>query len=201
MIYVLLIHIGIAIYILIDGVKRKANTITWAVGATVVGPIILPEYMRSWSYGRRSKFLKYLAIFWTLLLIVAGIWSQKSTTSVIKGETLEYKLALLNGCGSVQENDMEIGHFRNLLDQLSQNYMEDRQQIANMSVVARQTMKKSGIEVSLVNIMEGLNSLFFPQNIKSPRYAHYVLAYANWRKEGFSHQETVEKLQAMISGY
>lgn len=119
MVYVLFIHIGIAIYICIDGVRRRVNTIPWAIGATIIGPVILPEYIGNWSYGNRPEFVKYFALLWALLLVVSGIWSQKITTCMVKSEPLENKLAFLNRSGSAQKDNIKIDHFRRLLDELS----------------------------------------------------------------------------------
>ena len=75
-------------------------------------------------------------------------------------ESLEYKLATINARGYVSKDHITVARFRSLLDQLSSTYVENKQQIADMSVTAQEMLKKDGIEENLLNIMEGLNQLF-----------------------------------------
>ena len=199
----------LAIWVVIDGYKRKVNVIPWAIGATILGPIILPYFIVNRPLkayvsngGRKRQILiKGLAVFWVLLLAVIGIWGGKTPTNLIKSEPLEYRLAVISTGGYVRENDAIIDRFRSLLDQLSQNYVEDPQQIANMSVIVRNQVKANGTDESLLNIMEGLNRLIWPQDSGKRRYSEFAFAYAGLRNKGLTHGEAIERLQAKVSGY
>ena len=207
--YLLLIHIVLAIWVLIDGHKRKVNVILWAIGATILGPIILPYFIvnrpsktHAFERGEKRQLLfKGLAVFWMLLLAAIGIWGGKTPSDIFKSEPLEYRLAVISTGGFVREDDIIIERFRSILDQLSQNYAEDPQQIANMSVIVRDRMKATGVNESLLNIMEGLNQLLWPQDSGKRRYSEFAFAYAGLRNKGLSHGEAIESLQAKVSGY
>lgn len=207
--YLLLIHVMLAIWVLIDGHRRKVNVIPWAIGAMILGPIILPYFIANRplkayaSKGgvKRQILFKGLAVFWVLLLAVIGIWSGKTPTNLIKREPLEYRLAVISTGGYVRKNDAIIDRFRSLLDELSQNYIEDPQQIANMSVIVRDQMKANGIDESLLNLMEGLNQLLWPQDSGKRRYCEFAFAYVGLRNDGLTHGEAIERLQAKVSGY
>ena len=86
-----------------------------------------------------------------------------------------------------------------MLDQLSSTYIENKQQIADMSVKAQQLLKKDGVEESLLKIMEGMNRLF-ASRIKNQKYAEYAAAYVSLRIKGQSHSEAIRGLQAILRG-
>lgn len=209
MIYLLLIHLMITICILIDGHKLKLNIIPWAIGTTILGPIILPVYISQRPLngcefrggGKWQKLFSGLAIFWALLWAIISIWGGNTPINTMKQESLEYRLAVINTGGNINENDATIARFRSLLNQLSQSYIEDTQQIANMSVIIRDRLSENGIDESLLNIMEGLNQLLWPQESKKKRYSEYAFAYAGLRNKGLPHQDAIEILQGIVSGY
>lgn len=207
--YLLLIHLMLTICVLIDGHKLKSNVIPWAIGTTILGPIILPLYISKRPLngcerrgcGKWRKLFKGLAVLWVLLWAAISIWGVNTPTHTIKQESLEYRLAVINTGGNIRENDATISRFRSLLTQLSQNYIEDTQQIANMSVIIRDRLSAKGIDESLLNIMEGLNQLLWPQDSKKKRYSEYAFAYAGLRNKGLPHQDAIEILQGVVSGY
>lgn len=112
-------------------------------------------------------------------------------------ESLEYKLATINARGYVSKNHITVARFRSLLDQLSSTYVENKQQIADMSVTAQDLLEKDGIEESLLNIMEGLNQLFATR-IENQKYAEYAAAYVTLRSKGQSHSQAIRGLQAIL---
>ena len=113
--------------------------------------------------------------------------------------SLEYQLATINAGGYVSRNHITVARFRSLLDQLSSTYIENKQQIADMSVKAQQLLKKDGVEESLLKIMEGMNRLF-ASRIKNQKYAEYAVAYVSLRIKGQSHSEAIRGLQAILRG-
>jgi hypothetical protein len=114
-------------------------------------------------------------------------------------ESLEYKLATINARGYVSKNHITVGRFRSLLAQLSSTYVENKQQIADMSVTAQEMLEKDGIEESLLNIMEGLNQLFATR-IENQKYAEYAAAYVTLRSKGQSHSQAISGLKAILEG-
>jgi hypothetical protein len=112
-------------------------------------------------------------------------------------EPLEYQLASLNAKSMVASDHITVARFRSLLNQLDAAYVEDKQQIADMSVVAQQSMKRDGIDESLLNIMEGMNQLFSVK-VTNQRYAEYAAAYVTLRDSGQSHAQAISGLQALL---
>ena len=121
-----------------------------------------------------------------------------STLNAVQAsELLEYKLATINAGGYVSKEHVTVARFRSLLNQLSVTFVEDKEQIADMSVTAQNLLKKEGVEESLINIMEGMNQLF-SKKIENQKYAEYAAAYVTLRGKGQSHTEAIRGLQAIL---
>ncbi len=110
---------------------------------------------------------------------------------------LPQKLATIDAGGYVAGDDVVVARFRSLLRQLDEAYAEDEEQIGNMTIVARDLMRKEGVEESLLNIMEAMNQLF-PRQIDGLKYAEYVASYATLRNKGQSHEQATRALQGII---
>lgn len=134
--------------------------------------------------------LKHLLHLLAIFLLVASASAHAS-------ESIEYKLATIDAGRSIPTDHITVARFRSLLHQLSATYTENAQQIADMTVKAKQILKKDGINESLISIMEGMNQIL-PQRIENQRYAEYVSAYVALRSQGQSHTEAVRGLQAML---
>lgn len=71
-----------AIWVLVDGLKRKAKAIRWAIGTLLLGPIVLPVYIAKRPLragevregGTAWNILRNFALFWTILMAVAAVW-------------------------------------------------------------------------------------------------------------------------------
>ncbi|MEW6381131.1 MAG: hypothetical protein AB1611_16200 [bacterium] len=211
----LLLNAVFAIWVLADGFKRKANAALWAVGTLVFGSYIFPVYLITRQPSKTEalpkgrpvwRFLKNFAFFsgivcWTLLLIMAGVWKDTSTVNA-KEESPEYKLAVLNAEGYVCHDDETVYRFSSLLDQLSSNYGESRQHIANISVIAYKKVRtRDRKDASLLNIMEGLNKLCYYGDLKDQKYAAHASIYVRLRCMGQSHKQAIKGLQALVRGY
>ena len=121
-----------------------------------------------------------------------------STLNAVQAsELLEYKLATINAGGYVSKEHVTVARFRSLLNQLSVTFVEDKEQIADMSVTAQNLLKKEGVEESLINITEGMNQLF-SKKIENQKYAEYAAAYVTLRGKGQSHTEAIRGLQAIL---
>lgn len=114
-------------------------------------------------------------------------------------DSLEYKLATINAKGYVSPDHLTVARFSRLLSQLSSTYVEDKQQIADMSVKAQQLLRDNGVEEDLLKIMEGLNQLF-SRKIENQKYAEYASAYVTLRDKGQSHTEAINGLRALLQG-
>ncbi|MBN2372898.1 hypothetical protein JXL19_03800 [bacterium] len=210
MYYLLLIHILLIVWLSIDGLGRRINIIPWIMGTMILGPVILPYYIsrRPLKAGESREgrwaacFFKCLAVFWALMWAAIGIWGGKLYTEAVKNEALEYRLAVISSKGRICENSNEtVTRFRSLLEQLSENYIEDPRQLANISLITHKKMKERGMDVSLLNIMEGLNQIMWPEDGKKRSYSEYAFAYSNLRCKGISHSEAIDDLQAIANGY
>ena len=134
-----------------------------------------------------------------LLLCLLMLSLLSPLTAAHASESLEYKLATINADGYVSKDHIIVARFRSLLNQLSATFVEDKQQIADMSVTAQNLLNKDGIPESLINIMEGMNQLF-PRKIDNQKYAEYAAAYVTLRSKGKSHTEAIRGLQALLRG-
>ena len=121
----------------------------------------------------------------------------KTPSSQVKAESLEYKLATIEK-GFVSRDDIIITRFKSLLEQLDEKYFENKQDIADLTVRAQEILRdKSGINESLLNIMEGMNRLFYV-NTANLKYLEYATAYITLRDKGDSHDDAMKGLQAIL---
>ena len=116
---------------------------------------------------------------------------------VFAKDSLEYQLAIIDAGGHVSKNHITITRFRSLLKQLSNTYVEDKQQIADMTVKAQSILRGKGISESLMNIMEGMNQLFYSK-INNQKYVSYTSVYIALRDKGQSHKEAMLGLKAIL---
>lgn len=112
-------------------------------------------------------------------------------------EPIEYKLATLNAKSYVAKDHITVARFRSLLNQLSAAYVESSQEIADISVIAQEKMRKDGVEESLLNIMEGMNQLSTVK-VANQKYAEYAAAYITLRNAGQSHSQALGGIKALL---
>ena len=125
---------------------------------------------------------------------------ETKTTQSLKN-SLAHKLANINARGHVSPNHITVSRFQNLLAQMSGKFIENEQQIADMSVKAIELLENEGVSEHLINIMEGLNSL--PVTAKGlpsswREYRQYVALYVSARTK-LSHDEAIKGLRAFIA--
>jgi hypothetical protein len=113
------------------------------------------------------------------------------------GESIEYQLACINAGRRIAQDDITVARFRSLLGQLSDTFVENKQQIADMSIKGLQMLKQDGISESLLNIMEGMNQLFSTR-VENQKYAEYIAAYLTLRDKGQSHRQAIAGLQGIL---
>ncbi|MDI6854864.1 MAG: hypothetical protein QME75_14830 [Deltaproteobacteria bacterium] len=112
-------------------------------------------------------------------------------------ESLEYKLACINAGRRVSQDDITIARFKSLLRQLSETFVENGQQIADMSVKAQKILREDGISESLLNIMEGMNQIF-SSKVGNQKYAEYIAAYLTMRNKGHSHTQAIASIRSLL---
>jgi len=159
------------------------------------------------------RFFKKLAIvigFFAGVIVILGLigWylgtrdaypdpSEPVTQQPKPERSIEYKLATLDKGHVVSEDDVTIARFRSLLQQLDAKYADNKQGIADSTVVAQRLLREEGIEESLLNIMEGMNQLFLLE-LAELKYTEYATAYVVLRTKGQSHHDAVKGLKALL---
>ena len=76
-----LVYAGFAVWIYLDGTKRRFGVIPWCITTVLFGPVVVPAYLayrplqqgETREGGRAWNVLKNFAIFWTLTMFMAGI--------------------------------------------------------------------------------------------------------------------------------
>ena len=111
--------------------------------------------------------------------------------------SLEHQLASINAGRMVRDNDITINKFRSLLNQLEKTFVDDRQQIADMTVKAMQLLEAKKITEKPLNIMEGMNTIF-TKRLANQQYNEYAADYITLRTKGQSHKEAIDGLRALI---
>lgn len=140
--------------------------------------------------------MKFRLLPISLLILPFSLFSVQAHAA---GETIEYQLACINAGHRVDQDDITIARFRSLFRQLSDTFVENQQQIADMSVKSLQILKQDGISESLLNIMEGMNQLFSTK-VSNQKYAEYIAAYLTLRNKGQSHTQAIAGLQGILRG-
>jgi len=143
----------------------------------------------------RIKVLMIPTLFFAAILFTScgggdsGSQQQATQQKASQSETIEYKLATIDK-GYVSRDDITITRFKSLLQQLDATYAEDKQNIADCTVVAQRMLKNDyGIKETMLNIMEALNQIYPTK--ANPSYAMYATAYCILRGRGSSHQQAL----------
>lgn len=111
-----------------------------------------------------------------------------------------YQLASLDAGTLLPKEHISVTRFRMLLDDLSYTYVENKQQIADMTVRSQEVLKEKYIYESLARIMNGMNTLF-SKKLDNQQYAEYIAAYMTLRMDGQSHTDAVLNLNALLEEF
>jgi len=98
-------------------------------------------------------------------------------------EPIEYKLAVIDAGEYIAKDDIKVARFRSLLQQLSEKFVENSQQVADMTVVGQKMLREEGVDERMLNMMEGLNQIFTEQ-LENQKYSEYVGLYVILRTKG-----------------
>jgi len=122
--------------------------------------------------------------------------SQTTQQEAPKSETIEYMLATLDK-GYVSRDDITITRFKSLLQQLDAIYADNKQELADSTVVAQRALKNDyGIKETMLNIMEDLNKVYITK--VNPSYALYVTGYVMLRGKGLSRQQAIIGVESFL---
>ncbi len=103
-----------AIWVLVDGLKRKTKAIPWAIGTLLLGPVVLPVYVAKRPLkagevregGTGWNVLRNFALFWTVLMAVAAVWgivavSERAATLQTEAERAGAAIGTALGLGMI----------------------------------------------------------------------------------------------------
>jgi len=133
--------------------------------------------------------IKHSVLLAFVIIVLLG-----TQNTVQANESLEYKLACINSGGYVARDHISVNRIRSLLNQLSTTYVENRQEIGDMSAYVQKQLKKNGVEEGVLNIMEDLNQ-FSVGKVGSQKYTNYATAYLILRVQGQSRAQTIRGLR------
>ncbi|MDP8211853.1 MAG: hypothetical protein P9X22_01000, partial [Candidatus Zapsychrus exili] len=112
--------------------------------------------------------------------------------------SMEHTLAFLDADGYIPGDHFSVARFRSLLHQLSSTYNADKDRIGNATVAIQNQLKKKGIHVTLLNILEGMNRIYTTGKANQT-YEECGAAYIILRDKGHSHRETINTLKAFLN--
>lgn len=110
--------------------------------------------------------------------------------------SLEHKFAIVNAGHNIAVNDPSVSKSKELLYRASLDYGETELAIADMSVAASKHIKKDGINVSALDVLEAGALSYTAQ--PNPDYAETVSMYVVLRSGGQSHTEAILGLKGMF---
>jgi len=150
-----------------------------------------------------KKETRTLLIGGVVLLVAVVVLSvterarqHETTRPQAKSTSLEYMLATIDK-GYVSKDDIIITRFRSLLQTLDAIYVENKKQIADLTVTAQNILRdRYGIKETLLNIMEGMNQVHVTKI--NPSYKFYTTAYIQLRKSGQSHQQALIGIESFL---
>jgi len=116
----------------------------------------------------------------------------------ISGQSLGCKMATVDNEKYYTEEDPLVKRYNNMFNQLDVKYIETKQQIADMTVVARKELANIGLKEPMINIMEGICRLI-DRNTQNKKYSDNVACYIIFRSQGFNHTQALAKMQDLLS--
>lgn len=110
--------------------------------------------------------------------------------------TLEFMLSVIDDRPG---DELVMNRFRSLLAQLDATYVETPMQIADMTGWAQEVLRNEGISVSLLNLMEGMNTIW-PMPMPNQTYSSDIALYMALRQKGYSHERAITTLVDFVYG-
>jgi hypothetical protein len=122
--------------------------------------------------------------------------SASSHSPVDPSYSLEFKLSVIDDRPG---DALAMNRFRSLLAQLDASYVETPMQIADMTAKIQDTLRNDGISVSLLEMMEGMNTIF-PMPMPNQEYVQFLAMYGAARQKGYSHERAITTLTDFVYG-
>lgn len=116
----------------------------------------------------------------------------------LSAQSLGCKMATVDTEKSYSETDPLVKRYNNMFNQLDSKYIETKQQIADMTVVAKNELEKIGLTEPMINIMEGICRLI-DRNTRTMKYAENISCYIIFRSQGFNHSEALKNMQDLLT--
>ena len=112
-----------------------------------------------------------------LFSFVLACTANSTATPEDKEYPLEYKLAVIEKGGFVEEDDELVKEFKFLLDNLSKKVINNRQEIADIAVYTKQRLEdEHKIKLSLLKVMKDLDASI-PEGIENIKLEEIAAAY------------------------
>ena len=122
------------------------------------------------------------------------------STKETSEHSLGYKLAVIETGKYYSESDLKVKRYNSLINLLSGKYVENKQQIADKTVTAKQILTENGIDENMINIMEGMNKIYDLNN-SYRKYGEYSSCYLIFRINGYNHDKSLSLLQESINTF
>lgn len=90
--------------------------------------------------------------------------------------SIEYKLAVINSGGFVEEDDETVQEFKGLLDKLEKKVANSTQDIADITVKTQEVLKGDGYNIELIQVMRDLNTAI-PEGLEDVKLEEIAAAY------------------------
>lgn len=119
-------------------------------------PIGMHSHLAAPSSKISNQFLK------TLFALTGCCFSSGSSTTTetkaIEEYTVEYKLATLYSGSPIEEDDVTVYQFKNLLNSLEKKTINSRINIADITVTTQRLLKEKGISRTLLQILNDFDT-------------------------------------------
>ena len=102
-------------------------------------------------------------------LFICLLFVSPINVNAANNNSLAQNLAVLDDYGTQENDAMIVNRFRYLVNAISASFNEDRQTIAETTFMSKKLLADRGIDESLLNIMEGFNSIFGNKTGGCPR--------------------------------
>jgi hypothetical protein len=141
------------------------------------------------------------ATFICSFFIFSVISVHAATKEQMRAAPIEQQLAYLDSDDIPFEkvDRILVNRFKTLLDRMVPRYEESRNEIGNWAVKAQSALESYGIRESLLNILEGMNSIY-KGSLGKISFKETATMYVVLRSEGWPHERAVLGCQQLLEG-
>lgn len=116
-----------------------------------------------------------IIVLLTFLILPGCSLSSTSASATTEPDIIALELAILDNSG-VSKDDPIINEYKTLIDRIEENTLSSRENISDITKTTQDTLKKSGIDKTLLTILKDLNS-YIPEGPKGFKLEEVALAY------------------------